>query len=183
MGTFQVRKADLLKAGLDAFKEVLKNKTRKLPHDTHELIDMAVPSFEALHVWMRVLHNRPVEQMYEVDITTVWHTVRIAKNHHLKIEELNDWFGQWLITSGGDLTTLTNFEVEDLCALIFPCHHFENKKGLATVTRRVVYENVGPIKEVNPSGDYGLHVRNIMISRSHSLFGTLLELIYWRSCS
>jgi hypothetical protein len=166
LGTFQIRKAELSKVGLDEFKEVIRTKTRKLPHDTHELVDLAVPSFVALEIWLRVLHNQPVRQMYDVDITTVWHTIRIAKTHHLKIEALNGWFAQWLVTCGGDLEKLPNFtKANDLCALIFPCHHFEHEKGLATVTRRVVYENVGHIKEINPSGDHGLHVRPVIISR------------------
>ncbi|KAL3423784.1 hypothetical protein PVAG01_05531 [Phlyctema vagabunda] len=154
---FKVSK-EILTNGSQNFKSLLDFHYRGSSSDVIKLDDETVLSSE---VWLRYMHGKMIPTMYQIPIKEVWHVIAMGRKRFLENEKLNSWFACWMRSMGGHETS--NFTLEELTVLMYPCEEFEHAYAFAEVTRRLAYGWAGHIWAKNPlaeCGIYHLHLAN-----------------------
>ena len=104
-------------------------------------------------VWLAHLHGLSVKCMTELGLTNVepvavWEVLQIwiVQEKRGDIQDLKPWFDAWYDTAVAG-KALTHY-VAGLLA--FPCQAFDHAVGFANVTKFLVYNTVGGIKDRKP---------------------------------
>ncbi|RMZ66069.1 MFS transporter [Pyrenophora seminiperda CCB06] len=109
---------------------------------------------EGTLVWLARLHDLPEQRLrdlglFEISLIGVWHAMSLWSTHQDdKIEDnLQDWFNIWYDTS----MTKADLTIPIAQWLAYPCYTFNHAAGYARVTKYLVYENIGHIKQRQPN--------------------------------
>ncbi|KAF2872530.1 hypothetical protein BDV95DRAFT_628168 [Massariosphaeria phaeospora] len=115
-------------------------------------------NIEGVLVWLAHLYKLSDEAMkekglYEVSIVAIWHALSLWSFGEKKkdAEDLKQWFHAWYATSCAKV----ELDIKSARSLALPCQLFDHAEGFARVTKYLVYNNGGHIKERLPDGIKG----------------------------
>ena len=129
------------------------------------VIDIEDENITSVELWFRAIHpGAMTDAMYGISITEVWNTIQASYAYAFQLEKLNAWFAEWIKRNGGEFCS--NFSVDELAQLVYPCQEFDHAHAFANVTRRLAYEVEGHINDKNPTDYHNLHLHPRILGKS-----------------
>ncbi|KAH6680277.1 hypothetical protein B0J14DRAFT_557640 [Halenospora varia] len=105
-------------------------------------------SVVAVELWLRYIHNTITDYSWRLLIPGLCQVVSVSRNYGFDMKDLEGWFCRWWMKLDKE-----KLQLDDLRKLLFPCKEFNYAAALAYVSGRLVYEMVGEVKELKPTGD------------------------------
>jgi len=130
------------------------------------IVDVEEGTVTSLELWFRIIHNAMTEDMYAIPIIEIWEAIAVADFRDFPETMLNDWFAKWLQRK--------NYEKlggKEMRQLLYPCRLLNYGEGssvlpraFAFMTKKLAYEAVEHIVEINPTRHYYLHLMGNEVS-------------------
>jgi hypothetical protein len=132
-------------------------------------VEIGEKSLKALEQWLWILHGKNDPYRVKMSVVDIWDAVEVSTLHSLAlvltlwadvqlklsrkysihVDMLCRWFSNWL--SVMDPLYLKRCSFDALQELVYLCYELDHAEGFKIITRRLVYESRGHIKESNPS--------------------------------
>ncbi|KAJ8064677.1 hypothetical protein OCU04_006998 [Sclerotinia nivalis] len=132
------------------------------------VLDIQDGTVKSWELWFRILHDRMVPEMHEVEVKEIYEAIEICGYRRMDIQRLVDWSPKWFLNQKIDKISLN-----DMRSLLYVAKELDRIKEFHFMTRKLAYGMSHHVQEENPSRHRHLHLPHAVMGALNAARGSL----------